>query len=52
LVRELASIPAVATLPPAEVLQDFDAIQQLSRVSVPTGESQTISDAELMTALQ
>jgi anti-sigma factor RsiW len=50
--RDLANIPVVPTVPPADILQDFDAIQQLSQVPAASSSGQTISDEALLAALQ
>jgi hypothetical protein len=52
LARDLAKIPAVAALPRPEVLQDFEAIQQLRRVPAVVRSSSAISDEDLLAALQ
>ena len=52
LVRDLAQLPAVETLPAPEVLRDFDAIQQLSFVALPAKEAAVVSDDDLVKALQ
>ncbi len=52
LVRDLAKLPAVATVPSPEVLRDFDAIRQLSLVTPPAKEPAALSDDDLLKALQ
>jgi hypothetical protein len=52
LVRDLAKLPEVETLPSPEVLQDFDAIQQLSLVAPREKGEASISDEDLLKALQ
>jgi hypothetical protein len=52
MVRDLASIPVVSTIPPAEILQDFDAIQQFSHLPATASQVQTITDEALLAALQ
>ena len=50
--RDLAKIPAVATLPSPEILQDYDAIQVLAHVPAVPRNASTVSDDDLLAALQ
>jgi hypothetical protein len=52
LVRDLAQLPPVGTLPSPELLRDFDAIRQLSFVAPPAKEAAAVSDDDLLKALQ
>ncbi len=52
LIHDLAQFPTVGTLPPAEVLRDFDAICQIKVVPPPVKEVPAISDDDLLKALQ
>jgi anti-sigma factor RsiW len=52
LVRELEQMPVVAALPAPDVLEDFDAIEQFSKVRSLPDPRQTVSDEALLAALQ
>jgi hypothetical protein len=50
--RDIAKILTVPKPPSPDILQDFDAVMQLSRVPEEAGGAQTFSDEDLLAALK
>ena len=50
--RDLAKLQSVPSFPSADMLQDFEVIQQFSKVALHGNPADTMSDADLLAALQ
>jgi len=50
--KDLAKLQSVPSFPSADVLQDFEVIQQFSKLAPHGNPADTMSDADLLAALQ